>query len=302
MNRPATLVVFLTQALWVATGHAAEATPSDVYAEAVRIEHEVASLRRYLKVAGEAEVTHAKSAELRSEHVWSECYVILLKLGKLRRQLNLPYVEPIGTEPSLDMPLNSVWGMTQRILDEIHILKFFLDIPGQAPAAVPVAGKRPVDAFNKLTQISRELDLLSSPVTPTDAYSEAKRIDAEVDAALRHLRVVEKAVPPARLEDLRPKDSLRAVFGLLEELRRIERDYGMAMPEFREFDTGDKATPDDVLILVEMAIAELERVKARVGMVHRVTVPGTYEQNKKPADVAQLLGYIVAKLREVRPR
>jgi hypothetical protein len=302
MTRLITLLLFLAQAIWMAAGHAAEATPSDVYAQALRIEQEVLLLKRHLKVAGKAEVTLVKSAELKSEHVWSRCYVILLKLSKLRRQLGLPYIEPIGIEPSLDMPTNQAWDMTQRILGEIAILKFYLDIPGQAPPVVPVAGKRAIDVYNKLTLLSQELDLLGSPVTPGEVYSEAKRIDEEVDAVLRNLRVSDKAMPPPRQENLQPKDSRRAIFVLLEEIRRIERAYGMSMPQFKEFDMGEKTKPDDVLILVEMAITEMERVKARIGMIHRITVPSSYAQDKNSADVVQLLGYITDKLRGIKPR
>lgn len=302
MNRLATLLVFLAQGLVGSVGHAAEATPSDVYAQAVRIEQEIALLKRHWKVVGEVEITHLNTVELRPEHVWSRCYVILLKLGKLRRQHGLPYVEPVGTEPSLDMPLNPVWAMTQRILNEIHILKFLLDVPGDAPATAPVAGKRLIDADNTLTQISHELDLLSGPVTATEVYAEAMRINEEANAVLRHLGVFERAVPPQRQEAPEPKEVLRTVFVLLEELRRIERAHGMAMPELQELDTGDKAALDDALALVEFSLAEFDRVKARIGMVHRVAVPSTYTQDKKPADVVQLLGYITDKLRQIRPR
>lgn len=302
MNRLATLLVFLAQGLWGAVAHSAEATPAEIYAQAVRIELEVASLKRHWKVAGEAKITHRNSAESRPAHVWSRCYVILLKLGKLRRHLGLPYVEPIGIEPSLDMPLNPVWGMTQRILNEIHILKFFLDVPGEVPATALVAGKRLIDADNTLTRISHELDLLAGPVTATEVYAEAMRINEEVNAVLRHLGVFERAVPPPRPEALEPEEVLRAAIVLLEEVRRIERVHGMAMPELQELDTGDKAALDEALIMVEFALAEFDRVKARIGMAHRVAVPSTYAQDKKPADVVQLLGYITDKLRQIRPR
>lgn len=302
MNRLVIPLFLLAQTMWIAAGHAAEATASDVYAQALRIEQEVALLKRHLNVTGKTDVATIRGAELRLEHVWAGGYIVLLKLSKLRRQLGLPYIEPISIEPVLDMPMNSVWDLNQRIIGEIGILKFYLDIPGQTPAAAPVAGKRPLDAYNKLAQISGELDLLSSPVTVGDVYSEAKRIDAEVDAMLRQLRIVDTAVPPPRPENALPGESQAIALSLLEEVLRIERAYGMAVTEFKGFDTGKKATSGDVLILVEMVIAEMERIKARSGLTHRITVPSSYTQDKSPADLAQLLGYITNKLREIGPR
>jgi len=301
MNRLIALLFFLLQMIGITAGHAAEATPSDVYAQAVRIEQEVEILRRHFEVTGKARF-EAKTGDLKPRHTWAQSYVILLKLGKLRRKVGLSYIDPVGVEPTLDMPPTRSWSMTQRILNEIHIIKFYLDIPGQAPAAVPVSGKRTIDVFNKLHQISGELELLTDPATPGEVYSEAKRLNEDVDAVLRHLRIFEKAMPPLRRENLQAKDSLRAVFEVLGETQRIQRLYGMETTDFKGFDTGEKAVPDDVFGMVILALAEWQRVKAQIGMTHHITVPASYEENKAPADVVQLLGYIADKLRNLKPK
>jgi hypothetical protein len=285
----------------IPTAHAVEATPNDVYAQAVRIEAEVESLKRHFKITGKARV-EAKSGDLKPRHVWAETYVILLKLGKLRRKQGLTFIVPANVEPLLDMPPTQPWDMTQRILSEIAILKHRLDIPGQPPAALPMSGKRPIDNYNKLHQISGDLDLLVGTSTSSDAYSEARRLHEDVTALLRHQRIFDEAVPPPRRDNLQPKDSLQAVFALIGEIQRIQRAHGLTTTDFKGFEMGDKTTSDDVLGQIELALAELQSIKARLGMAHAVTVLGSYEENKTPADVVQLLGYVTAKLREVQSK
>ena len=300
MMRLITLLFFLSQALWIATVHAAEASANDAYAQAVRIEQEIGLIKRHYKVSGKIDFTPLRNIEMKPEHVWSRAYVILLKLGKFRRGHGLPYVEPISIEPVLDMPPNPVWAMTQRIFNEIEILKFFLDIPGQMPAVVRVSGKKPLDVYNKLTQVSLELDLINGATSPSEVYSEAKRINEDVNQVLRQLRIFEAAVPPPRRSNLQPKDSLYAVFAVLAEIQRIQRGYGLKPVDFKAFDKGDKTVPDEVLMMVELTLTEFQRIKFHLGMTHAITPPSTYAEDKKPDDVVQLLGYITDKLQEIK--
>lgn len=302
MNRLVTLLFFLAQLLGMTMTYAAEATPSDVYAQAVRIEQEVELLKRHYKVTGKIDFTPIRNVELKPEHVWSRAYLILLKLGKFRRGHDLPYIEPISIEPVLDMAPNPVWGMTRRILNEIDILKYYLDIHGQTPAAARVSGKKPIDVYNKLTQVSLELDLLNGATTPSEVYSEAKRLNEDVNQVLRQLRIFENAVPPPRQNNLQPKDSLYAVFAVLSEIQRIQRRYGIKPVDFKVFDKGDKTVPDDVLMMVELTLAELQRIKFYLGMTHYITPPSSYAEGKKPDDVVQLLGYITDKLQEIKAK
>lgn len=299
MSRLMALFLFLMGVM--APGHAAEATSADLYAQALRIEQEVGLLKQHFHVTAQAQVAAFSDGDLKPRHIRAQCYILLYKLGKLRRRHGLAYIAPGESEPSLDTG-GLPWGALQRILTELQVVKFYLGIPGQARAPAPVPGKRSVDVYNKLHQTSAELDLLTSPVTPSEVYGEVKRLNEDVDAVLRHLRIFDAAVPPARRENLQPRDSLRAEFALLDEIQRIQRGYGLDTVDFKDFDLGDKTTPDDVFAMVELTLAEWQRVKARVGLNHLITGPASFAENKAPADVVQLLGYVADKLRLVRPR
>lgn len=289
----------LIQVIGFGLAHAAEATPSDMYAQAVRIEREVDSLKRHFKIAAKA-TPEIKTGDLKPRHIRAQSYILLYKVSKLRRKHGLAYIQPSDTEPSLDTRTIQPWGALQRVLTEIAIFKHYLDIPGQVGASSAVPGKRSVDLYNKLNQISADLDLLTGPVTPSEVYGEVKRMDEDVSAVLRHLHIFEQAIPPPRRENLLPKDSLRAVFELLGEVQRIQRLNGLEIVDLKGFDMGNKTQPDDVFGLVALSLSEWQRVKAKLGMVHHITVPAAFEENKTPADVVQLLGYVTDKLREIR--
>jgi hypothetical protein len=133
-------------------------------------------------------------------------------------------------------------------------------------------------------------------------YSQVKRLDDDANLLLRHLRIRENAVPPARLENLQPRNSLQAGFALMNEIQRIQRIHGLAITDYKGFQMGEQTTPDDVLGFVLQALVELQRVKAQVGMSHAITAGGPYEENKTPSDVVQLLGYVTDKLRTIKTK
>jgi len=301
MSRLIAVLLFLTLMCGGVAGYAAEASTAEMYAQAVRVEQEIEGLKRHFKIAGNAHV-EPKTGDLKPRHIRAESYILMFKIGKLRRKYDLAYIQPGESEPSLDTRASQPWGTLQRILTEIQIVKFYLGIPGQPAPVAPVAGKRNIDVYNKLHQVSADLDQLTSPVTSSEVYGEVKRLNEDVNAVLRHLRIFEKAVPPARRENLRPRDSLQTVFALLGEIHRIQRGYGMEPTDLKGFDMGDKTVPDDVFGLVELTLAELQRIKAQIGLNHHITVAASFEENKVPADVVQLLGYITDKLREIRSK
>lgn len=295
------MVCVLIQLIGIAGAQAVTPTPSDMYAQAVRIEQEVEVLKRYFKVQGKVQVP-PKTGDLKPRHIRAQSYVLLFKLGKLRRKLGLAYIQPGENEPSLDKGGAMPWGTFQRVLTEIQIIKYYQGIPGATPAAIPVSGKTTADLYNKLHHVSSELDLLVGTITPSEVYGEVKRLNEDVEAVLRHLHLFEKASPPARRDKLVPADSLAATYVVLAEVQRIQRQYGLDVVDFKGFDVGDKATPDDVFGMVEMVLAEWQRVKAQVGLGHLITAAAAFDEGKTPTDVVQLLGYVAAKLREIGAR
>jgi hypothetical protein len=295
--------IWLTSALfagcWSLAAFAGEVTPSVVFAESVKIEREVALLKQHLGVELVRQVAGVH-APLRPRHSWQIGHLMLTKINIFRRQRGFPVLAANSLEPVMELEPLVVYEMTQRILLEIALIKRRLGITGSIEAVAEVPGKRPIDVFNKLNAISSEWDLLNlNVVSPHDVYAEVKRLNGDVDVILRHQRINDRAYPPARVADASPADSLAAAFDLLGEIQRLQQQAGLGVIDYTAFRTSNEVRPSDVLTLVTLALADLQTVKAYLGLGSELTLPAERQGEKVPADVHQFLGYVANRLRQV---
>ncbi len=296
------LAAWCCMALWQTPVQAApvEITPSDVYAQAVLIEKEVELLKRHYHVATKSDVVPVE-AELRPRHVWQNAHLIQVKLNIFRTRHGLPSMSPVTLQPLLQVDPRLPWAQTQRILTEIKIIKRLLGVPGEASAVSPVQGKRPIDVFNKLNQVSYDLDTLNGEaINPAYVYAEAMRSYEDVTALLRRLGIPDTAAPPPKPVNAQPRDALIAAFALMSEVQRLQRLAGLETVNFKAFDKTEKVVPSDVFNMVSMNLAELQMLKAKLGMAQDITPPAALHEGKTPSDVTQLLGYAVNRLRLIR--
>lgn len=273
-----------------------EITSDIVYAQAVQIEKEVNQLKRYYNIAASNPVVPV-NADLKPYHVLAKSYVILIKLSQFRSKQGLQRFSPLALEPAVKTEDKLNWAQTQRILTEVEIIKTFLGIPGGVSPATPVQGKRSVDVFNKLNQISYDLDTLNGePGTPSMVYSELRRINEDVNVIMRYTVKADTAFPPTRLPNAIPADSLHAAFEFMNEIQKLLRKLALDVTDYSVFDKTDNIVPADVFNMVTLCFAELQRIKAQLGMNHAIASAAEYQEGKTPADVTQLLGYMTNKL------
>lgn len=281
---------------------APEITPSTVYAQAVQIEKEVDLMRTHLKIKTQGTLKPVV-ADLQPRHAWQKAYLIMLKISQFRRKQGMSGFAPLSQEPELKTDPRTTWGQTQRVLAELRIVKTNLGIAGEVGPAARFEGKRPIDVFNKLNAISYDLDaLIGEPTSPALVYAEARRINADINSLLRRTATADTAVPPARQADARPADSLMAAFALMEEIQRLQRHHGIETTDFGAFRKQEQVAPADVFNMVGMCIAEMQTLKAKLGLKHAITPPADYVAGKTPAEVQQLLLYEAAKLRLIQPQ
>ncbi len=293
------LLLSLSLLLHLTPAHAVDITPSSVYAQAVQVEKEIELLRRHFKSAAQPPVAPLV-AEIQPRHVWQMSYMLQIRLNILRRKHGLSGFAPVVIEPDLKNNPRT-WGQMQRLLTEIRIIKTYLGVTDEISPATPVTGKRMLDVFNKLNQIAIEMDALNGEaISPSAVYAEALRLNADVNALMHRTGTVDTAVPPARQPDVTPKDSLRAAFGLMEEIQRLQRQLGVDSTDFSAFDKQERIAPADVFNLIGLCLAEIQLVKTQLGMKHSLTPPAEFKQGKIPADVVQLLGYVTHKLQLVK--
>ncbi len=281
-------------------GTAGGVTPAVVFAEVERIGKEVDLIKAHLGLTKTKSATTVH-APLLPRHVWQKSYEVQLKINLFRRQRGFPVIAANNLQPVLQLEPSLVYEQTQRLLTEVHLLKRRLGIDGTVPPPTVEPDKRPVDVFNKLNAISMQWDIINrQEINPADVYAEIKRVNEDVDTLLHHLRVRDNAFPPAKKVDATPSDSLATAYGLLEEVQRLQRLSGITGVDLRVFSRIDQPLPSDVLNMVSMVLAELQTVKAHLGLHNRLTPPTERHGDIQPAEVHQFLGYVTRKLRLIR--
>ncbi len=272
-------------------------TPSEVYGQVLLIEKETELVKHHFNYAKQPIAVAEVNANIMPRHVWQKCYMLQKKLVAFRRKHQLDALTPVEIEPVKDMDPRYTWAQTQRILVEIRIIRMLLGISGEAGAALPVEGKVPLDVFNKLSQIEAEWDALTgADFDASYAFGQAMRLNEEVDVILRHLGLFDDAIPPEKNVTAIPANSLTQIFLVLEQLQRLKKLAGLDIADLSAFRKTEQITAYDVFNMICLTLAELQPLKYQIGLRHVVTVPANHYENKTPADVLQLLGYVTNKL------
>ncbi|CAK0781052.1 conserved exported hypothetical protein [Gammaproteobacteria bacterium] len=282
-----------------ATPHAeVEITPSEVYAQVLLVERETELVRRFTKPTAPPPTWQSVKADIRPRHVWQECYMVQMKIIAFRRSQGMVALTPTTVEPRRDYDPRLNWAQAQRILTEIRFLRKVMGIPGETGIAPPVKDKQPIDVYNKLCEIEVQWDDLAGiTVDSSLPFAQVLRLNEDVNAIIRKLNILDNAMPPANRPDAKMADSLAEAFLVLEQVQRLQRLAGLEIIDFSPFRRTEGVTANHVFNLICLTLAELQQVKAQLGLIHTITPPATYQENKTPTDVVQFLGYVANKLR-----
>lgn len=295
-------ILFLLLLLCAAAARAeVEITPSEVYGQVLLIEQETELLKRFLKPAAQPHVWQPVKADLKPRHVWQEAYMLQMKISAFRQTQGMVGLSPVLIEPRRDVDPRLNWAQAQRILTEIRFFRKILEIPGEVGTAPKVEGKKPVDVYNKLREIEMQWDELAGLATDANLpFAQVLRLDEDVHTLMRALNVLDNAIPPANRPEATLADNLAEVFQVLEQVQRLQRLAGFETVDFSPFRNPGEITPNHVFNMICLTLAELQQIKAQVGLIHAITPPASYQENKTPADVMQFLGYVANKLRLIQ--
>jgi hypothetical protein len=287
--------------LWPLWGEAQRTiTPSEVFAETVRLEKEVTLLKTHLglREIRPAEVTHAN---LQPRHSWQKMYIIHSKINLFRRQQGFPVQAVQSMQPVLSLEPLLVYEQTQRLLTEMQLLKMRLGIQGDVPPQEVIPGQQPIDVFNKLHFVSVQWDVILHAGTHLNPlYAEAKRIDADVDTLLNALQISDLAYPPAKKGAVTPDELLESSFLIMAEVQRLQQVAKLPIVDFEPFRHPAEVSGVEVWNMMGFILAELQTVKASLGLLQQLTPVAEYTEEKNPAVVLQLMGYVTHKLRLIR--
>ncbi len=292
-------IVFLAWALPSLCDAVEKVTPSDVFAQAVQITEEIEILKKHFNVTGSVEVEEVKS-NLKPRHVWQETYDILVKINILREKSGLPIIAVNSLEPVKEINPVLVYEQTRRILLELEIVKFRLDIKEQRGKLKKFAGKTPSDVFNKINYISHHLDLINgASFTPSFVFAQSMRVLEDVVTIINALDIKDDTIPPTKNKAAKPADTFHTGFTLLEGIQRLQRKAGIEPTDFSHL-KAEKITPTEVFDLAEMMLAELQVVKAHIGLKHAMTPPAKHYEGKVPGDVQQIFGWALRKMKLIK--
>jgi hypothetical protein len=274
-------------------------TPTDVYSQVMKINSEMVSLLHYYSINyNEKKIREATriNTPLKPRNVWQLTYEIAIKINMLRIAHKLPTIEPINMEPVLNLNPDLVYEQTQRILTEIKIYKFRLDIKTTPYKVRKYKNKTPLDVFNALSTISGMFDKLNQAgFTPSYVFGESMRVYDDLTTILNHLGIEDNTVPTARNDKATPIDTFEVAMKILEKIKQIQFSVGIATVNFSAF-RYSKITPSTVFTMNQMILAELQTIKAYVGLKHYITPAATTYVNKTPADVDQLMNWNLRKV------
>ncbi len=273
--------------------------PSEVYAEAMKINKELTIIQQALKIKNPTTTQeHIKlfNTNLKPRHVWQKTYLVLVKINVLRKNHNLPRVEEVAVEPVLNLAPDLVYGMTQRILTELRIFKRLKNITTKITPTKTYKDKKPIDVFNLMHKNSLKLDKINkNQIKPSDVYAQVMRLHEDISQIFKYLSITDTTVPPLKNINSKPKDAYIAVLKLIDTIQKIQLKMGLTITNFDTF-RNNNIQPSDVINMVMMAISEIQPIKSYIGLKTQVTPPAKSYQHKVPADVEQLLYWNVKRI------
>jgi len=274
-------------------------TPNDVYTQVMLINKELHSLMKKYNFSHKntkiIKSTNIKT-KLKPRIAWQKTYEIMIKINIFRKSNNMPIIEPINIEPMLKLTSDMVYEQTQRILTELKIIKYRLNIKDKPHKIKKYRNKNSQDIFNELNHVSASLDIINKDsFTPSYVFGEAMRIYDDLTTILNYLNIRDKTIPSKRDNHTTPLETFATTMTLLNKIGLLQRNVGIDTVDFSSF-IKKKPSPKDVFSMTQMVLAELQTIKAQIGLTHYITPAATTYTNKTPADVNQLMNWNLRKL------
>jgi len=275
-------------------------TANEVYGQVRLIQGQVHNLHKHFGIQhhhdDEGTVDEQIKTKLKPRNSWQKTYEILVKINILRNENYLPTIEPVNMTPELNLNPNLVYEMTQRIITELNIFQYMLDIKIVTPKLKKYQGKSSLDVFNGLNHISSSLDQLNKiGFTPSYVFGENMRVYDDLTIILQHLNIKDKTIPAKQDIQATPKDTFNLGMDMLLKIKQLQIKSGIGFVDYSGFKKV-KIIPSDVFTISGMIIAELQVIKAYIGLNDYITPAANKYNSKTPVEVDQLMNWNLRKL------
>lgn len=274
-------------------------TPNEVFSEVALIHDEIHYLLKHYGVKHDHKkiIMDTKiDAKVKPRNVWQKSYEILVKINMLRVSHHLSRIEPVGMEPVIYLNPDMTYEQTQRILTEIRIFKTRMGIKNLPYKHQTFKNKTPQDVFNELSHISASFDELNkTEFSHSYVFSETMRIYNDLSSILQHIKIKDNTIPSKRDPNATPLHITHKIVKILDKIKYLQRSVGIETVDFSAFFKANP-TPSDVFTLTQMILAELQTIKAYIGLTNYVTEAALTYSNKSSVDVDQLMSWNLRKI------
>ncbi len=263
-------------------------TPSDVYSYASILKEKVQYLRQQDGIK-QAFPTAEKQKDKFPRHVIQKALEVLSKINLYRESKNYGqiYIPPY---PARDITPSDVYDLVKRLDEEITPLiknkKFLSTIKIKH-----FENKTPSDVYRLLWSISLAFDSLLGihGYTPTDVYALSQKLLQTVKYIAQTQNIYTSVKKPKKREGLHPNHALYASYKLLNKIALAEKKLWIT-PTQIPAKPHRVITPTDVYDAMQYNIAELQRIKHRLGVERYFKLP-VINTTKNPSDVVQNIEY-----------
>ncbi|MBL4730532.1 MAG: hypothetical protein JKY28_04055 [Sulfurimonas sp.] len=275
-------------------------TSNDVYSLSVLIKEQLHYLLKHYDIEYKHTLVKEQDrilvTKLKPRHTWQKTYEILAKINIQRDLYNLPRIQSVGIEASLSLDSAMVYEMNLRILAELKILQVRSNIKMPQFKKQEFRNKILLDNYNVLVGISAAFDDLNRhPFTPDDVFAEIMRIYDDITIILNYLHIRDYTIPNNILLNATPQDVFQISFQILEKIAKIQASVGIENVDFSEFKK-EIIRPSEVYTSTGLIIAELQTIKAFMGLSKSITPPAMAYKGKKPKNSEQLMRWNLKRL------
>jgi len=267
-----------------------EKTPSDVFSVVMLLKHKIIQLRLESGIKTKlpkAPVQYNK----KPRHVIQKSLEVLTKIDKYRKNKNFGEIS-MPLYPSRQITPSDVFYIVERLNQEVFLLLENKKLPN-TPAYIKYKNKESNDVYKELWELSLGFDeLLGQGFTPTDVYEQSEKIIKIVNYLQSSQGIILKKDKPHLKENQHPNHALYASIHLMSKISNSQKKLWI---EPMEVPSAPQRviTPTEVYDSLQIVIAELQRIKRRIG-VERYFEIEEVTNEKTPADVVQNLEYIIS--------
>ncbi|MDG6774299.1 hypothetical protein QCB45_08130 [Thiomicrorhabdus sp. ZW0627] len=277
------LYMFILFASCLIPMKASAETPSHVFQQAADLENQILAIRNDAKIRSKLAQPAVQTNKL-PVHVYSKAIELNQKIIRLQKKMNLSVAEQ-KTIPIKEITPNDVYEIVAFLNAELGKVTQSKGLTYKH--AEFVDGKTPSNVYEKMMEASLAIDDLIGPINPNQVFRNSEIIDAEFDTIAKKMQVKipDRTVPLDKSAS--PYDSTIEGFMNLYKIAKLERKLGIPAVRVADFPIG-KITPTEVYDMTNNILAELVRIKAKLGITEPAPTPALLE-GKKPFEVHQLM-------------